>query len=39
MNEMTAEVARDSIDWLHATGCRALAIMGGEPLLRPALIY
>ena len=35
---MTAEVARDSIDWLHATGCRALAIMGGEPLLRPAFI-
>jgi MoaA/NifB/PqqE/SkfB family radical SAM enzyme len=32
---MTEDVARRSIDWLHATGCRVLALMGGEPLLRP----
>jgi MoaA/NifB/PqqE/SkfB family radical SAM enzyme len=32
---MTEEVARRSIDWLHETGCRVLALMGGEPLLRP----
>jgi len=36
---MTTEVARTAIDWLQDAGCRALAIMGGEPLLRPALIY
>jgi MoaA/NifB/PqqE/SkfB family radical SAM enzyme len=35
---MTEDVARRSIDWLHDTGCRALALMGGEPLLRPAFI-
>ena len=32
---MTEDVARRSIDWLHDTGCRVLALMGGEPLLRP----
>lgn len=32
---MTEETARRSIDWLHSTGCRVLALMGGEPLLRP----
>jgi MoaA/NifB/PqqE/SkfB family radical SAM enzyme len=32
---MTEEVARRSIDWLHSTTCRVLALMGGEPLLRP----
>ena len=32
---MTEDVARRSIDWLHSTGCRVLALMGGEPLLRP----
>ena len=36
---MTAEVARRAIEWLHAAGCRALAIMGGEPLLRPRFIF
>lgn len=35
---MTEEIARGAIDWLHDTGCRALAIMGGEPLIRPKLI-
>jgi MoaA/NifB/PqqE/SkfB family radical SAM enzyme len=32
---MTEEVARRSIDWLHSTTCRVLALMGGEVLLRP----
>ena len=27
---MTEEVARESIDWLLATTCRVLALMGGE---------
>ena len=28
-------MAKRSIDWLHSTTCRVLALMGGEPLLRP----
>ena len=36
---MTEDVARRSIDWLHGTGCRALAIFGGEPLVRPKLVH
>ena len=32
---MTEGVARHAIDWLHDTGCRVLALMGGEVLLRP----
>jgi MoaA/NifB/PqqE/SkfB family radical SAM enzyme len=32
---MTEDVARRSIDWLRDHGCRVLALMGGEPLLRP----
>ena len=32
---MSEEMARRSIDWLHETGCRVLALMGGEVLLRP----
>ena len=32
---MSEDVAKRSIDWLHDTGCRVLALMGGEPLLRP----
>lgn len=36
---MTEEVARRSIDWLRDTGCRVLALMGGEPLLRPQFIH
>ena len=32
---MTEDVAKRSIDWLRDTGCRVLALMGGEPLLRP----
>ncbi|HSR70080.1 MAG TPA: radical SAM/SPASM domain-containing protein [Acidobacteriota bacterium] len=36
---MTEEVARKSIDWLESIGCRVLALMGGEPLLRPDFIH
>jgi MoaA/NifB/PqqE/SkfB family radical SAM enzyme len=36
---MTEDVARRSIDWLHDTGCRVLALMGGEPLLRPDFVH
>src|SRR3974390_3080712 len=32
---MTESVAKRSIDWLHSTSCRVLALMRGEPLLRP----
>ncbi|HZQ91269.1 MAG TPA: radical SAM protein [Terriglobales bacterium] len=32
---MTEDVAKRSIEWLHSTTCRVLALMGGEPLLRP----
>ena len=32
---MTEPVAKASIDWLHSIGNRFLALMGGEPLLRP----
>jgi MoaA/NifB/PqqE/SkfB family radical SAM enzyme len=36
---MSEEVARASIDWLHSTTCRVLALMGGEVLLRPAFVH
>jgi MoaA/NifB/PqqE/SkfB family radical SAM enzyme len=36
---MTEDVARRSIDWLHGTTCRVLALMGGEPLLRPDFVH
>jgi len=36
---MTEAVARHSIDWLHSIGSRVLALMGGEPLLRPKFIH
>jgi MoaA/NifB/PqqE/SkfB family radical SAM enzyme len=37
---MTEDVARRSIDWLRgATTCRALALMGGEVLLRPPFAH
>jgi len=36
---MTEEVARYSIDWLHDIGCRVLALMGGEVLLRPRFVH
>jgi MoaA/NifB/PqqE/SkfB family radical SAM enzyme len=36
---MTEPVAKKSIDWLHSIGGRFLALMGGEPLLRPRFIH
>jgi MoaA/NifB/PqqE/SkfB family radical SAM enzyme len=36
---MTEDVARRTIDWLHDSGCRVLAFMGGEPLLRPQFVH
>lgn len=36
---MTEDVAKRSIDWLHACGCRVLALMGGEVLLRPQFVH
>jgi len=36
---MTEHVARRSIDWLHDHGRRVLALMGGEPLLRPQVAH
>src|SRR6185312_6994723 len=36
---MTEDVAKRSIDWLHSIGARVLALMGGEPLLRPKFIH
>jgi MoaA/NifB/PqqE/SkfB family radical SAM enzyme len=36
---MTEDVARRSIDFLHDHGCRVLALMGGEPLLRPDIAH
>ena len=36
---MTEDTAKRSIDWLHSVGCRVIAIMGGEPLLRPDFIH
>jgi MoaA/NifB/PqqE/SkfB family radical SAM enzyme len=36
---MSEDVARRSIDWLEGTTCRVLALMGGEPLLRPDFVH
>ena len=36
---MSEATARHSIDWLHETGCRVLALMGGEVLLRPQFVH
>ncbi len=36
---MSEEVARASIDWLHSTTCRVLALMGGEVILRPSFVH
>ena len=35
---MDEDTARRVIDWLHATGCRVVALMGGEPLIRTAFV-
>src|SRR3972149_3090799 len=36
---MTEEMARRSVDWLESLGNRVLALMGGEPLLRPDFVH
>ena len=36
---MTEQVARTSIDWLRERGAGVLALMGGEPLLRPQFVH
>lgn len=36
---MTENVAKRSIDWLHSTTCRVLALMGGEVLIRPKFAH
>jgi MoaA/NifB/PqqE/SkfB family radical SAM enzyme len=36
---MTEDTARQAIDWLYDQGCRVLALMGGEPLLRPQFAH
>jgi len=36
---MTEEIARRSIDWLRDSGAGVLALMGGEPLLRPRFAH
>ena len=36
---MTEDTARRTVDWLHETGCRVLAFMGGEPILRPQFVH
>ena len=35
---MDEDTARRVIDWLHATGCRVVGLMGGEPLVRLAFV-
>ncbi|RLB82954.1 MAG: hypothetical protein DRH17_04145 [Deltaproteobacteria bacterium] len=35
---MTMQVAKDAVDWLNSVGCRVLAYMGGEPLVRKRFI-
>lgn len=35
---MTMQTAKDAVDWLHSHGCRVLAYMGGEPLIRKQFI-
>lgn len=36
---MSEDTAKRSIDWLHSIGNRCLALMGGEPLIRPHFIH
>lgn len=36
---MTEDIACRSVDWLRETGCRVLAIIGGEPLVRPTFVH
>ena len=39
VKRMTEDTAGRAIDWLHDKGCRVLALMGGEVLLRPAFAH
>ena len=36
---MSEDTAKRAVDWLHDTGCRVLAFMGGEVLLRPQFVH
>jgi MoaA/NifB/PqqE/SkfB family radical SAM enzyme len=36
---MTEDTACQAIDWLYDNGCRVLALMGGETLLRPQFAH
>lgn len=36
---MNEDTAKRAIDWLHSSGCRVLALMGGEVLLRPKFVH
>ncbi len=36
---MSEDIVRRSIDWLYASGGRVIALMGGEPLLRPKFVH
>jgi hypothetical protein len=36
---MTEDVAKRLIDFLHDSGCRVVALMGGEPLLRDQFVH
>jgi MoaA/NifB/PqqE/SkfB family radical SAM enzyme len=36
---MTEDTGRRAVDWLESIGCRVLALMGGEPLLRPDYVH
>ncbi len=35
---MSMQTAIDALDWLHSLGCRVVAYMGGEPLVRKQFI-
>ena len=35
---MTMKVAKDAVNWLNSVGCKVLAYMGGEPLVRKDFI-
>ena len=35
---MSMKTAIDALDWLHSLGCRVVAYMGGEPLVRKQFI-
>lgn len=35
---MSLDTAKQAVDWLHSLGCRVLAFMGGEPLIRKQFI-